>query len=379
MGRTAAGVLAAAVALSAAIAAGQTDAKRLRPADLEPSLVTIEEERSDVGDVLRKIAEQTGNQPVRIEPAAAGARVTLTARGMTYWEAMDEICRQAGLAFEGAPSPGLIRRGGYPDLGARSGPVAVKLVTGESSRVFLKAPGHAGGKRITLGLRVFWEDRLPVTSGTFLLTEVVADDGTALPLPAKPAPIRPQTLHSSTRPNVRLMAYDTMYPAFENVPVKARRIARMKGTVTLEIAAGLRIATVADVFADDRRPVVSDGFSLEVLAIGALGADLCVAYRLTEKDKPVAPEHFAPGSLFGLRLEGDGAEQHGTEWNPRAISADKLPEKVRPFADGKDPAARIAIFRRIDEGRGPWALAYAVPTERLSREYPFVLENLPMP
>ena len=88
--------------------------------------VTIDVKDRPLREVLGMIAAQTGNKAPQVFAEYGAKPVSLTAKEMLYWEAVDKVAAQAGLLMSWDGLAAMDK--GEEDVGAYAGPVAVKVV-----------------------------------------------------------------------------------------------------------------------------------------------------------------------------------------------------------------------------------------------------------
>lgn len=134
----------------------------------EPSRVRLVAKDQPVADIFRAIADQTGN-PIRIVGPRQNAekRVSITLENVAFWQAIDQVCRQARLSSRVQDDPnrsGVIiapgDSGNFPT--AHEGPLRLRLVA--YHRTVNQSLNYGDGTTSvqdspTLNLELAWEQR----------------------------------------------------------------------------------------------------------------------------------------------------------------------------------------------------------------------------
>ncbi|MBI1903910.1 MAG: hypothetical protein HYS13_22645 [Planctomycetia bacterium] len=157
-----------------------------------PRSVTLVCKNEPASKALASIADQTGNRLFSGDHFGPLREATVTAdlKGVPFFQALDEICRQSGNQVRphyDQRNPGLVVTAG--DFGscplAYAGPVRAKITT--ARRVFIEEIDYeAGGNETThtfqFNVQLSWEDqfRLVAYQSQLDMAEAVTDGGTAL-------------------------------------------------------------------------------------------------------------------------------------------------------------------------------------------------------
>lgn len=135
----------------------------------EPSRVQCESLQADASDVLRLVAEQTGNRVLVGDPYGKfrDQPVAFHYEAGPFWQVMDDICRQTGNRVRphyDTRHPGLVVVAGTPGKFpvAYAGPIRAEVTS--ARRVFIEELDYEqGASEIThtfqLNLQLMWEDR----------------------------------------------------------------------------------------------------------------------------------------------------------------------------------------------------------------------------
>ncbi len=92
-----------------------------------PSKVTISVKDAKLADVLKTLAEKSGNALLAVPDKWTEKPVTLDVKDATYFEALDRICEAAGLSYEPGIAGLALGAALKPvDVGVYLGPATVK-------------------------------------------------------------------------------------------------------------------------------------------------------------------------------------------------------------------------------------------------------------
>lgn len=206
---------------------------------VEPSRVTLRVQSAPVWQVLSEIGRQTGNAMHDgrgpLGEKEAGANVSVDFQGTPFWQAVDQVLDQAGLAvypygaeravvIVGAP-PGARRRS---TGAAYSGPFRIEVVRIEARRDLR----HPAAGSLRLGVEVSWEPRVrPIALKQRLGNLAAVDEqGQALAI-GDPA----AELEATVRANDTAKELEFSLPL---PPREVRQIARLEGRLTAMLPAG---------------------------------------------------------------------------------------------------------------------------------------------
>jgi hypothetical protein len=280
----------------------------------EPSLVRLQQVDAPALDVFRAIAEQTKN-PVNWNRSAKSldARVTVNWAGVPYWQAMDELCRQAQAVVAAYTDPAysglVINKGGpeqYPT--AYHGPTRMRLTA--LDRMLNQRLNYGDGvleqqENVSLSFMLHWEQRLALCRymGRPIVAEALTDAGESL----QPKSQMALTLMQLSRGQRHLTFQCRLDP-----PRKpAKRLTRLR--LQLDLVAADSFATLEINGLEPMRTVEVDGYTLEHVETKQLADRWQITLRLTRPkphdkfNSPTAVDEFleitnAAGEAIGFHL-----------------------------------------------------------------------------
>lgn len=349
---------------------------------------------------LREVVEDLGRQgavPVALEAATreshGGRRLTLRdPEPLAFWEAIDRVCREAGLHAgfglregpDGRPAQGLLlydARGRRPAPVFDSGPFRVKLIGSHFQRnqLFEPEPGDPevpmSSDQCQLQLLVMAEPRLRLAQrGTIRLSEARDDRGQSL-LP--PSPLAESGLDP---PNIFAFAGGASLQASVDLrrpEQPGRRIASLKGTIPLALAARRPGPLEVPLPVSIGRTYVGDDVALVVHALRTDPNDPQLTLELT-----IRPPTTAESSPRRSRTNGSAASlapeflEHQVEVEDRGGRPYVIfPLEVRPQGE----SCRLTLLLAPTDGAaGPARLRFYGLT-RTTTDLPFEFSDVPMP
>ena len=326
---------------------------------LDASRVSVKVRDARLASVLDAFAGQSGNARIEVPEPWAGKLVTLEVADMPYWQALDALCREAGLFWAPGEKTGqieLLSAEDALDVSAYAGPVVVKLVRGESMR-------RAGAPlEVRYRFDFICEDRLEPFAADIRFTKWLGRDGTTLR--------RTGTLDTRVR-RVPGGVFNGIGPiAFEELPAGTDRLGVLEGTVTLCFGGGRKTLTTEDVFARPESTLDADGARL------TLGAPtrtkgwvtMTLVRKVDGKEHPMP--FFTADSPYGFRLVDPNGGRHagviyqGSEGGGVALW---------------DLDRRRLVFSAVPEVEGKWTLQCVLPVTWTEKTFPFRFEQVPLP
>ncbi|HVJ81046.1 MAG TPA: hypothetical protein VNC50_08255 [Planctomycetia bacterium] len=243
----------------------------LRRADLwAPSYVQWEARDYEVKEAFSALAKQSGN-PIDWNRTSQsfGQEVTLDGVRRTYWNALDEICRQANVAVQFYDDPGgagcVLHRGSpgkYPM--AFAGPVRMRLQSirrSEQNEIHFGDAAADNQRSLTVALQIHWEQRAALCryGSRQRLLEATTDAGENL-LPPQQRRYRESMMQLSRRTR------EILYTQTLTAPTQAAtKIARLRFAVEMEIAGDF--ATLKTSLGKPGPAAESEGYRVQVESI----------------------------------------------------------------------------------------------------------------
>lgn len=356
--------------------------------DFDPSKITISVKDAKLADVLKMLADQSGDSLLALPDKWQDKPVTLDVKGLPYFEALDALCKVAGLTYTIKDQAlSLCPAEGAVDVGAYLGPATAKAEQLTKSRVFrgVMQPDPSG---LTLQLDVFWEDRLATVGDEFIVTRVSTSDGRDLKI--RQMKQRVLTLGgggmgmfgpagTAPKPSAR-----QTFARLSELPDKLGRTIVAEGTFRLTLGSGEKILTIPKVLEAGDRTAIEGDLSLKVTQFQKAGG----AWGVVNAPQPAGPQAnsiFAqiqvtkigqeivavglPGSPYGFFL----VDAKGTRY-PASQLWGTQQEK-----EGAWLAGCQVWFTKLPEMDADWSLIYVYPEKQESKEWPFKLENVPLP
>jgi len=358
-------------------AADKTAVAQPAPAEnLEGSKVTLDAADAPLADVLQDLARQSGNKPLVVPKGFQDVRLTLHLRSVPYWQALDEIGRRAGLYLASYDTLEPTLPGPFEDVGVYLGPVALKLANVYSHRGFAK---WCPGKSLGYAFVCSWEDRLCVLGGRATFTRVLTDGGVELKPQRDLCIISPGTRYTEGDV-VSLLPHGYMTVFFRDIPPQTRSVAKVSGTLSLDVAVGRREVVIEDALGGGARGATNDGLTLKVVATERVNQFFCVVLDAERDGKPTPLAGFQQGAPYGVCLvDPAGRLVRGSLGRARDMHVPSLTEGLKALAAKAGEGTRFAFFSDFPEKGGPWSLRYSCPEKMLVLEEHFKFENLPLP
>ncbi len=352
-----------------------------------PSRVTLHVKDRPLAEVLRLLAEQTGNRPPGVSEDDGRRALSLDLDGATWWEAIDRIAASCELRLERAPAVDeprlrLIPRVG-PDVGTCSGPVTLRVrpltCTTRTTFFFGANDKDPRAGTVTLhGCRLLtsWETRLPVVGWEIELTRVTLGSGAAFtPKRARAAAAAGVTISPWTHRQDLLRGVQEL--ELDDVPAGTATLAALEGVVRLTLGADAEERRMEDILADRGQSAAGDGVSLTRAGAAREGGTLTVTLgvRFVE-ERAHARAIFMRDSTLGLFLateKGGRRRPDGLDWKctpkpgARAGRNEVDPRSgtlTLTFADAPEDAVRPAII-------------YVYPGDVEVQEFRFAMKDAP--
>lgn len=376
--------------------------------DFGASRITLEAKDMPLSDVLQAFAEQSGNAPIA-SPGNIGAilqmPVTLSIKDKPYWEALDMVCRQAGMVYEpGFPPKDRVRlrqtqnRG--DEMGAYCGSVVIKLDRVERSdttRLFRRFRTDQGDenqetdnqKSLGFHLRYFTEDRLPVLSSWMEFTAVTTPDGVNRLPKTMPTGIGLMRRPRNYGPGVPFAGQGTLY--LQKADAEIDQPVTIEGKVSLEYVVGRRELEMVGVrLAPDaaEKTAQDDGVEITLKKIDLDNRNVTITLAL--HFEPQAPV-FTGGrdSEFGFALVDPKGKRYrdvlgfnftgnnGSVTGSGGGAGYRLNENIKP-GEALDGTLKLT-FVNVPAADGDWSIVFAYPERCEIKEFPFKIENVPVP
>lgn len=333
----------------------------------DASRVTLDVKDAPLSEVLKSLAQQSGNTPVNAGNFA-DRRVTVSVKDVPYWQALDRVLEQAGLCYVRYPwrgaQPSLVSaKPGAPSFAAYSGPAVVwidrvtRTTSTQKTEVFrtdtLTYAMPPSQRSINFTIRAAVEDRLGAKTCNVRFTKALAPDGTNL-LPKTPEP--PAGIFGTPWTAISPSLY------IPDTPEGIKGPLTLEGVLRLSLPEGRREVKVEDVFADGRKTAGDEDMLLEdvVAERRAGGARVSLTLKAADAYKKMVSYNMPEGYGFAL-VDPEG-------------------KKRGDFGGWSSTGEAVTVdFRNVPEIPGKWSLLLVWPERAVTKEYPFTIRDVPLP
>jgi len=365
----------------------------------DASKITLDVKDAPLAEVLQTFARQSGNAPLNLPNDLAEKTVTLSVKDVPYWQALDKLCQTVGAVYQSNLSGrtgglALLPLGKASDLGVSTGPVSVKI-TQASSSLNLRpvGPGPQPLTSVNYQFAFFWEDRMPVVQSEGFVLKATLPDGRECFQFGWPKGV--QAFRTVRVGPAQAIPSDNMFFMTTDLPEGVEKLASLEGIVRLSASVGPdRELKVDDVLGEGEKTGEKDGLKLLVTATNkALGRNSRVQLNIkaTRDGNPVdVPVEQQQGSRYGAFLiDPDGKRYSALGVGLSGMGAtvwgagpDGKPVRVEePAAKGQaknSPTVSLTFFNlpKID---GEWSLLVVYPGDTETKEFPFKIQNVPVP
>jgi hypothetical protein len=357
-----------------------------------PSKINLDVKDAPLAEVVEKLAEQSGNARIDVGEALGDKPVTLAAKDVTYWEAVDALCDRLGLMYaavwRGVPAAGgkdgmiqLVEAEKDAKLRGLAGPVVVRLdsCTKTVQYIIAKMPVP---KAWPVGVanfmfNYFWEDRLDPLSTEVEVRTVLTSDGrnvTPQAAPGRGMMGRPFAMGVKTPP---CSAFTLNVP---NLPDDVRKLAEISGVVHLEFGTGEKEARIDDVLNAVGKEMKFDDWAVTVTKADKTkwGLQVQVEAKFKGEQTPM-PAWWAAGGYGWWVQEGDGGKKTrgwagGGTWAVPGVGQGERAWGVAPARKGE----HTVMFQGQYEG-GIYSLILLLPAVHETKEFPFTIKDVPLP
>jgi hypothetical protein len=338
-----------------------------------------------IEDVLKEICRQSKNPVPTIQSRSEKCdHVTLELKEVSFWDAMDALEQAAGVLYSlDYQSQWLVfAENGAEEVaeapGINCGPVSVKVThVGANRNVYFRNP-HARGNQqyVNVGVQCFWEARLPVLNGVPVITKAVTDDGVELPVPDTNF-ARYQGFMGNN------MGMNSI--GFQQVPGEVGRRLTLEGVARMRFGVGPKEIRFEDVLApakkaEDGKADEAKGDPKEADVMSIRTDEL----KMTLKDPVRAADHFQ------VTVDGEGTQDCPPMRSSSTVyglfledaKGGRTPGQLQFSSTSSGPNGFSFqgnwIFN-VQVGEGKYALVFVHPQKIITKDYPFILRNVPMP
>jgi len=389
----------------AVVAAAPASAAPGDDADFEASRVTLDVRNVPLADVLRMIAEQTGNPPPYLSTPQRALPVTLSVADVPYWEAMDRLCRQTHLLLEWTMFTEVDE---VRDFGAYVGAMKVRFYQFESRRTFRNFPpsnpgftrGVHDGLEAAFTLAYHLEGRLGVIWSEGTVTELLSADGRKLGIPE----LSWRYAGMSERPRVFVRRDAVPYgQIYFTPPVDAgggpAKLGEVRGTVRVECGVGQKQLAFDDLLAAKGRKVTDGALTLTLADVKSGPGRVDVTLDAVTTEPLIL--HEQTGRYGFLLVDPNGERYRAYLDRARLDSAALTDVEMRAREEeirrtGRAPATTAGPsnelgetgpskgqltfhFSQLPQVEGKWSLVYLYPESRRTHEFAFGIREVPTP
>ena len=359
---------------------GPKDAAAEKEPTFDASKITLKLKDAALHEVLKTLAEQSGNLPVCPPDDWQGKPLTLDLTDVTYWQALDAVCAQTGLAYETthrSRALSLVPKQDSENVSVHAGPVTVTLNVDEMKLTNATTPMGRVTRRQCAFVCV-WEDRLPTLEVDLIFLKVVADDGTVMEVKPLPEHLRQLVQGDSAGPR------SLTYMHLLSPPKDMARAREIRGVVRVSFGFGKDVITIDDALRGNRSATVGTStLTVESISYDQGGA-LQLVLSETDDGTRVNPTTYPASSPYGVRLVDPKGGRHAgvAQWvGPMRREGQIVGPDGRPEGGILVRGVGQTTVRFYDPPhvRGEWKLEHTVPEKIVVREYPFVFKDVALP
>lgn len=295
---------------AAAPPAAKTD-----PGDIgRASTITLDVKDAELATVLAEFAKQSGNRAISVDADILAKPVTVKLDKTPYWEALDKLCAQQGLAYQADPGAGVLTLVPAPAGDVKTsyaGPVVFKL---SSISAAGEADGAAAAGKLKCTVDFFWEDRLAPTSFKPARLEKLTDAaGNPCNLPRGLNVSVGKMSASSGDPSSRLEviggAFSGKFSFLTPRPAaNGDAFAEISGAFGLVTSAGKIELRIENPLAEGGQFVERDGYRLAITKVEIREGTATLTTEFTRDGNPVALPWPARGGWSLVDAEGKATE-----------------------------------------------------------------------
>jgi len=380
---------------------------------LDASKITLDVKDAPLGEVLGKLAEESGNALIRLPGELEEKTVTLSVKDAPYWEVLDKLCEATGSIYQVDYTTGkggltLIATAKANDVGGTNGPVSVRVNSITKMRTLRPfGPGQQPTGSLQCQMVFFWEDRLPVVSAEGFVTKATLPDGRVLVQPAQPAqPMGAMMFRAMRMGGTQKMASGNIFYQTTDLGEGGEKLSSLEGVVRLTAAVGPdKQLKVDDVLGEGEKTAEGDGLTLTVTQdLAAKNAnpgnpDAPVQVQLnlkaTRDGNPARVPIDQLDEKYGVFLIDPAGNRHtpqgfrrgaGIIWggvgnDPRVIQLQPgvAGNVVVVGGPGNDAQTVALTFFNLPKMEGKWSLLVVWPGNTETKEYPFTIKDVPLP
>jgi len=374
-----------------------TGPKAALKTSLEASKITMETTDAPLDEVMQKLSDESGNALIKVPGELADKTVTLKMKDATYWQVLDKVCEQVGAVYQPDFSSGkggvtLVATAKANDLGGTNGPVSVKINSVSKTRMLRPwGPGQPLTNNLQCQLVFFWEDRIPVLSAEGQTTKATLPDGREVAQPAQPMGRMMVGMGGG-----RAQSFGNLFYQANDLGEGVNKLSTLEGTIKLTAGVGPdKEIKVDDVLSEGEKSGTADGVTLTVTHQG-LGANngnpdaaanlpIQVNIRATRDGEAVD----VPIEQTGLKYGGFLIDPEGKRYTPMGFGfgggwrggPGRLKVVPAPGGNADGNAARTVTltFFNVPKTEGKWSLLVVYPGDTVTKEYPFVIKDVPLP
>jgi hypothetical protein len=337
------------------------------------------------------LADQSGNALLALPDKWQDKPVTLDVKEMPYFQALDFLCALTGLTYQVKDqSLALVSPPEASDVGVYLGPGTVKMAQLIRNRAFRNA-SNPQSTSLQLSLCAFWEDRLPVVFNSFDVAKVTTADGRQLEMRTrKGAPpayaigrYSYGAVTSGQAPAVKpSLSAAPAFAMLQNLPDKLGKTLTIEGTFRLDIGSGEKVLSIPKVLVEGDRSAEAGEVSFRIKEVhtsmptgGMVGfwdsrvknpVSFVIELRRPSREPIAGMGGSSPYGVFLVKADGK-------RFPPLSFMG------AQQLKDDAWVATVSAFFDKPEGMDDTWSLVYVYPEKQESKEWPFKLENVPLP
>jgi len=352
--------------------------RRASAASADASTISLRGEKMPLSKVLAQVEQQSGNAIVdlrrRFGQPAPERELTLDFERTPFWEALDRVLDQAGLAvypFAEQRAVGLVMKfneGRASRFGraSYSGPFRFEAAEIVARRNLLES----NARSLSLSVEVAWEPRLRPIILVQRMADAAAVDGRGRPLAFADPQARLEAAAAGTASLVKLDL------AFAPPPEDVRAIAALRGTLLATLPGRLETFRFRDL------PAARN--------VRHRIAETEVALEQVRKSARQAATGGNAAETWEVRIRvrfddaGDALESHRTwifdnpAWLQTADGRTIAPDDYETTAQSENEVG-VAFFFTIEKPIDRYAFVYQTPGSIITRGYDYELKDIPLP
>ena len=361
-----------------------------------PSKVTLDVKDMPLSEAIEKLAEQSGNMRINIAENLKDKTVTLSLKDAEYWVAVDKVCEPLNLLVVGdwrRMSARGEEYGWFQMLEAEkdlritgySGPVVVKPGSCVKTMQYraAKAGGGMGmwGQGLNFSFTYCYEDRIEPLMSAVEVKVALAPDGRNL-LPPEGARVAASGMGMGWG-NQKVPPFATVSFSIPKAPDDLAKLAEISGIVRLEFGSGEKEVVINDVLNAVGKEMTFDDWTIKILKIDKNRGGLQVQIEAQYKGQPVElPAWMTAGSGYGWWVKDQDGGKKTRGWSMGSGMRLAMPGAQGGGAVAAPEAPKkgeSTVYFQGNYEAGTYSLTLLLPKVHETKEYPFILKDIPLP